>query len=155
MTTLKKILLLSGLAIAGISFWGYQKVKKLQAIFDKMTIAPVGFSNVNVSLERIKFNIDVQISNPTDDDFDVSGSHFANLNKLQIFYKGKYIATAETKITSVSVPHKNSIIFHDIPVMVSTKTALNNLVNFLNFDTNDISVKGIVSILGNEYTLEQ
>jgi hypothetical protein len=155
MTTLNKILLLSGLAIAGISIWGYQKVKKLQAIFEKMTIQPIGFSNVNVSFERIKFNIDVEIVNPTNDDFDVTGSHFANLNKLLIFYKGTYIATADTKFTSVSVPHKNSIVFQNIPVEVSTKTAFNNVLNFLTFTTDDITIKGVVSILGNEYTINE
>ncbi len=155
MTTLKKILLFSGLALGGLALYGYNKAMNLKSIFDKMTISPDGFSGLDVSLERIKFNLDVKITNPTSEDFIVSGSAFADLKKLFIYYKGKYIATADVDLNQVSIPHNNSIVFHNIPVVVSSGTVLDNISSLIDFSMNDITITGQINFLGSQYLIAQ
>jgi hypothetical protein len=150
---LRNVLIASGILIAGGLYFGYRKIKKIQGIFEKMTIEPFGVSNVNISLSRIVFNLDVKLTNPTNDDLFVTGSAVADLKRVTIYYKGSYMATANVELNEVSIPKNDVLVVHNIPVVADTKNILVNAVSLLNFKVADITVKGIVSVLGNEYVI--
>lgn len=128
--TTKKIVISALVVLAFVAVWGFNKAKTLMAIFEKITIDPSRISKVDVSLNRIKFNIDVLLTNPTQEDFNVSGFGIATVKSVSIFYDGVYIATSNVDLSEISLPAINKIILHDIVVEVPQPLdfVANNLV---------------------------
>jgi hypothetical protein len=153
MTTGKKILIGSVLFLVLLSIYGYSKAKKLKAIFEQITLSPVGFRNLKVSLKDIRFNIDVEMKNPTSDNFDVSG-YIASLKRLNFFYKGGYLATAKPELNSISIPANNKVRISNIPVIVPTDSVLKYAVEFLNFDINKLDIEAVVDVAGSEFFIK-
>lgn len=149
----KTLLLTAGLAIAGFAYWGYTEAQKLQGIFDKMTILPNAIHNLKIGLSTITFELDVKITNPTTDDFDIDGGFIADVKNLDIFYEGKYISTAQLNMNSISVPHQGSLIIHNIWVSVPTSNILDVLPNLLSFSMDKITTVAHVNILGGVYQI--
>lgn len=160
MTTAKKVVLIGGLIIVGYLIISAEKLMKMKAIFDKMTLKPfslpsnIKFLNPNSYgiPTAISFNIDVKMENPTGDDFAVSGQ-IATLKTIDISYDGKYIGTASVNLIEISVPNHNSIILHNINVVIPISNAINNISSLLNMDINKITVTGIVDVLGVNYNV--
>ena len=116
----KTILLAAGAVIVGSSIIAYNKTQRLIQIFDKMTIKPASLpKKVKINLQTISFNIDIMLTNPTGEDFAVSGG-IATLRQIAIYFKGQLLGYAQTNITTVSIPSYDKIIIHDIPVTFAT-----------------------------------
>lgn len=157
MTTTKKFLLIGSLIFGALAIFGYKKVQKLKSIFDKMTMTPNNIYGVDINWQRVAFTMDVNLSNPTNDDFYVTGSVAAELNKINIFYKGKYLANANlNSLNEVSVPAKGEMIIPGIGVEIPVVAILQNSLIFdpTNFSMNDITVSGVVTAFGTEYLIE-
>ncbi len=156
----KNLILLGGALIAGSFLIGLEKVSKLTAIFDKMTIKPNSLPrNVRASLSQIKFNIDIILSNPTKEDFAVSG-YVATLSQVVVYYKGTFLGVAQVAIDQISVPAYQTLVLKNIEIVVATTTILNNVstlatamdnmtVNLLN----DLEFVGVVEVLGSYYEI--
>ena len=156
MTTLKKILLVSvGLITVG-GIYAWQKIQKLKAIFDKIEMAPVDISNLHLDgkLEYVSFNCDVKMTNPTNDDFFVTGSVLADLKQILFYYKGKYIATSDVNMNELSIPAKSFVIIKKIYVQVNFDTAIDLLPEAMNFSMNNITCTAKVQALGSEFLIE-
>ena len=54
-----KIFIGIGLFLLLVSYLGYKKAKKLQAIFEKISITVKSFRNLKISLSDIRLNVDV------------------------------------------------------------------------------------------------
>lgn len=148
----KNILILIGLFIAGSIALGYKKVTDLQDTFFKLTTAPYYFKNVRVGISEIKFDLDVIFKNPTLNDFYVTGSVFATLNKLHIIYQGKVIGIATLDLTELSIPANGQTVISDIPVTIPTASVLANIMNLPDIMAN-FTIVAFVDILGTEYQL--
>jgi hypothetical protein len=149
----KYILISLGIIAVGTSVIAANKIATLKNIFDKMTIVPVGISKLKINLTSISFLLDIKITNPTGDDFAISGFSVASLRKLNIFYKGNYLGSAAANITEISIPKQNELIIHDIPVEVATQAILQNIMTITNISINDITIEAVVSVAGNEYKI--
>ena len=152
MTTGKKVIIGVVLVFVLLGYYGYSKAQKLIAIFQQMTMEPKSVGNFNVSLSAINFTIDVILTNPTIDSFDVNSFGIASVKSIDIYYKNIFIATSIVNITSISVPAKDQLIIHDIPVTVPPKLFVTNpaLVYELatNFDINQVITHAIIEIAG-------
>jgi hypothetical protein len=148
----KNILILIGLFIAGAVTLGYQKVTDLQDTFYKLTTAPYFFKNVRVGISEIKFDLDVIFKNPTPNDFYVTGSVFATLNKLHIMYQGKLIGIATLNLTELSIPANGQTVISNIPVTIPTSSVLANVMNLPDVMAN-FTIVAFVDILGTEYQI--
>jgi hypothetical protein len=158
--TTKKVLIIGGLFIAGYLIITAEKIMKMKAIFEKMTLKPFSIPK-NIKLinpnnygipTTISFDIDVKMENPTGDDFAVSGQ-IATLKTINISYDGKFIGTANVSIIEISVPNHNSIILHDVHVEVGISNALSNLSSLMNMDINKTSITGVIDVLGVSYNV--
>lgn len=157
-STRKKIVISVLVLLALAILFGYNKAKKLIAIFDKMTIEPDDISEFDFNWQKITFKIDVLLTNPTADSFDVSGYGLAKLKKLNVFYKNVFLASTNNfVITDISIPANDKLIIHKIPIEVPPKFLLENpaLVTDLieNFDVNDFTTTAVLDILGNEISI--
>jgi hypothetical protein len=146
----KKILLGSAVAISVLSFLAYRKIKQLQEIFSLIEITPVDFRNLKISTKTIEFDLDIKFTNPTGENFNVKG-YVATLQRLNFFYSGIYIGTANKVFNELSVPANNQLIVKNIPVVLPTTTILQNATNLIDFDFNKLQVQAVVSIGSTEY----
>jgi len=148
---LKKALWIGGGALVISSIMGFQKFNKVKAIFDAMEIVPDAISKINVSLQLLRFNLNVKLINNSADDLFVSGASVAQLKKIDIYFKNVYLATANVSLTEVAIPGRNSLVIKNIPVEVSTGTALANASSFFNPKLSDFQIVGIVEAMGSTY----
>lgn len=148
------------ISIVGFALLAFKKIDSLKAIFDQMTIKPNGlprnvkFTNPN-SLgipQTVSFDIDIVLKNPTTEDFAVTG-YVAELTKVNIYYKNKFIGAANVNIDEISVPSRDTLILHNIPVQVQALNVLSNLTSFTNLNLNDLEFTGIINVSGSEYEI--
>ena len=83
MKTKGKIIIVAIVFLVLISIYGYTKAKKLKAIFEQIEIKPISFRNLKASFTDIRLNVDVEMYNPTSDNFDVAG-YVATLKRLNL-----------------------------------------------------------------------
>lgn len=137
-----------------VSIYGYNKAMKLKSIFEKITISPTGFRNLSVALDKITFNVDVEMFNPSEDNFDVSG-YVVKLERLNFFYNGKYLATAKPQLSEISIPANNRIRINNIPVVLPTASVVAYAYEFVNFNFNKLTVEAVIGVAGREITIKQ
>jgi hypothetical protein len=137
-----------------ISLYGYKKAKKLKAIFEQITINPTGFRNLKMSLTDIRLDVDVEMFNPTTDNFDVSG-YIVTLNRLNFFYNGKYLATAKPLLSEVSIPANDRLKISNVPVVLPTSSIVAYAMEFLTFDFAKLSVEAVIEVAGTEIFIKQ
>lgn len=153
--TTKKIVIAVAVFFAFVALYGYTKAKTLIGVFEKMTILPNDVSNIDISLERIKFNLDILLSNKANDDFDVSGYGLVTLKEVKVFYNNVYLATSTLNITGMVIPAQMNLIVEDIPVEIPKPLqffAFNLPLLYgmiANFDPNKITVTATIDVAGN------
>lgn len=137
-----------------VVLYGISKAKTLIGVFDKITIEPDKISDPDLSWTRIRFKIDILLTNPTQESFDVSGFGVAKLKTIHLFWKGTYIATSIVNLVKISIPSNNQLTIHDIDVEIPTKFILQNmkLIKSMisDFDVKYLTTTGILEVAGND-----
>lgn len=126
-----------------------KKVNNWRELITQLQAFPSAFSKLDINFTRIQFVIDVTIFNPTKDSFNPDGI-IAQLDRLEIDVKGKNIATVTIKKNGVQIPANGKFILKDLLVTVPTQNILyaKDIRSY-----NDINIKAIVNVLGEEYTI--
>lgn len=153
----KRKMVITGIVIfiVLLAVYGYNEAKKMIAVFDKMGIKPETVSNIDISLQRIKFNINIILSNASDDDFDVNGYGFVKLREVKVFYNNVYLATSTLNITGMVIPARMNLVVEDVPVevpkpLVFVSRNLPLVYGMMsNFDQNKISCTALIEVAGN------
>ena len=135
---------MQAITIVGFALLASEKIDQLKSIFDQMTIKPNGFpknvKGINPNSlgipQAVSFDIDIILKNPTAEDFAVTG-YVAELTKVNVYYKNKFIGAANVAIDEISVPSRDTLILHDIPIQVNALDILSNLTAFANLNLND------------------
>lgn len=157
MPTTKNILIIAALLFGGVAVFGYKKVNQLKSIFDKMTLMPTKIHSVDFNWTRgLRFVMDLTIKNPTNQDFYATGLGMADLTRVEINYKGQYLATADLKgINQLEIAAQDSMTITGIEVNVPAMALLPFASTFTaNNFMNDIKITGIVTAFGSEYEIE-
>lgn len=150
----KTILIGAGLAIVGVALLGYTKVTDLQWIFSKMTIKPVAIRKIKISFSSISFNLDIQLTNPTTQDFAVNG-YGARLTKVIVSKNGKPLGVSIVNMGEISVPAYGSFVIKDVPVIVIPSVVLENLDTIFQTGIEDLQISSVIEVLGEEYVITQ
>lgn len=149
----KNTLIVSGLLLGAVALFAYEKIERLKRVFENLIIRPKNFRELKVSLTNISFVVDLLITNPTNENFDVSG-YVATLRRVNFFYNGNYVGTAKPQISEIDIPAKNQLQLNNIPVVLPAKAILQNIMEITAFDLNKLSVEAVVSIAGTEYYIK-
>src|SRR5690606_13673390 len=149
----KGVLLTIGLAIGGLAWLGYRKVKSLKAVFDNMTIAPSGIRNLKLGIKEVSFLLDFTITNPASEAFSVSGASIASLNRIMVYKDGNLIGMATVNMGAIEIPSNGELTIKNVPFKIATESALNLLLQD-NIDINKLTILAVIDVLGNEYTIE-
>ncbi len=149
----KKILIAAGIVIAIAGFSAYRKARKVAEIFDKMEIDPVWADDFKIQGGKLKFNIDVKLTNKSDDDLFISGLNVAKLKTLYVYYDTRLFGVAQVNITKISIPSNRELILHNIPVESNAVNLIANAGTITSFDVNKITCTATIEALGSTYQI--
>lgn len=158
--SLKKIVIGVGIvAVAGYFFLEY-KVKKIIEQFQFVKIYPVAFKKLDAKWNDgkpfVTFNLDFKLVNPTSENF--SAQILAVTLKRILFYdkKNMLLGSANVNVSAVTIKANSSTTIPNVPVQLDLQTTITNILAFVttsNFNSNDIRMEAIVSILGTEHKI--
>lgn len=149
----RTILIAAGLVVGGLAWAGYEKVKRFQAAFEKMTIYPSKITNIKFGFLQIDFKLSFKITNPTDEDFSVSAAGLVTLNKINVYRKGDFLGTAILNIDALELPAKQTITIENLPFSVASIAVIETALTMESFNVNDLTIEAIVSVMGKEFTI--
>ncbi len=153
MTLVKDIFI--GTLIAGTAYILFQKkYNNWKYTITKLKALPTGFKKLKLDSSIIKFNIDVTIVNPTNEDFKPDGI-IAVLQKINIKdVVGNTIASVNVNRSYIIIPAKSKIVLKDLLVEVPI---IKNILNWKNIiaikSLNDIKLESVITVLGKEYLI--
>ncbi|SHM71593.1 hypothetical protein [Flavobacterium chilense] len=158
--SLKKIVVGAGIvAVVGYYFLEY-KVKKIMEQFEFVKIYPVAFKKLDAKWNDgkpfVTFNLDFKLVNPTSENF--SAQILAVTLKRILFYdkKNMLLGSANINVSAVTIKANSSTIIANVPIQLDLQTTITNILSFVNtsnFNSNDIRMEAIVSILGTEHKI--
>lgn len=158
--SVKKIVIGAGiLALAGY-FYLEQRVKKIIEQFEFVKIYPVAFKKLDAKWNDgkpfVTFNLDLKLVNPTAQNF--SAQITAVTLKRILFYdkKNMLLGSTNVNVKAINIAANSSTIIPNVPVQLDLQTAITNVLgalNVSNFNSSDIRIEVIVSILGTEHKI--
>lgn len=145
-------------AILGIgALWYRSKLNKWNETMKKLKALPTGIRNFDINFKRMRFNLDVTLFNPTNDNFNPDGGGVAVVKKIVLKDKtAKRIATITVNKSFVSIPAKGKYVLRDLMVEIPV---LENISNWQSLSQitglRDIQTEAIIGVLGKEYSIIQ
>lgn len=142
-------------AILGIgALWYKSKLNKWKETMKKLKALPTGIRNFDINFKRVRFNLDVTLSNPTNDNFSPDGI-IAVVKRIILKDKtAKRIATITVNKSFISIPAKGKFVLKDLIVEIPI---LENISNWQSLSqirsVNDIQTETILGVLGKEYSI--
>jgi hypothetical protein len=156
---MKKILYIAlGLFVSG-SILGFKKGNAIKNVADALTYKALAVHNFDFSEVLkgiIRFSVNMQISNPTDTNLDLSmikivGIKFFLPNNTEPF------AQSTSVIENIAIPAQNNLVLNDIAVEVMTNQTLAVWQLLKQTDVNtlieSINISPIIEVLGQEITI--
>jgi len=152
------LLIVGGLAIAGILAFTANKVIVMKAVFDKMKIWPSNIRNFKISLTEISFSLDFMIQNPTNQNFSVTGGSLVKIKRVSAYRNGKFIGVAEVNLKEIDIPAESTVNLDNLPFKISIQNVLDNLATISDFTVaslmTGLTIQAAVEVLGVEYLIE-
>lgn len=151
----KHIVITGAILGAGV-LWYRSKLNKWKQTMGKLKALPTGFRNFDINFKRLRFNLDVTLFNPTNDNFSPDGV-IAVVKRIVLKDKtDKRIATITVNKTFVSVPAKGKFVLKDLVVEIPILENLSNMESLVKITgIKDIQTETIISVLGKEYSIIQ
>lgn len=149
-----KHIVITGAVISLGLLWYSSRLDKWQETMAKLKAFPTGIRNFDINFKRIRFNLDVTLYNPTNDNFYPDGI-IAVIKRIVIKdLKTKPIATIGVNKSFVSLPAKGKFELKDLIVEIPI---IENLTNFQSLTSiksiKDIQIETIIGVLGKEYSI--
>jgi hypothetical protein len=142
-------------AIIGIGvLWYSSKINRWKETMTKLKAVPTGLRNFDINFKRMRFNLDVTLYNPTNENFNPDGI-IAIVKRIILKDKtAKNIATITVNKSFISLPAKGKLELKDLIVEIPI---LENISNWQTLSqirgVNDIQIETILSVLGKEYSI--
>jgi hypothetical protein len=142
-------------AIIGIGvLWYSSKINRWKETMNKLKAVPTGLRNFDVNFKRMRFNLDVTLYNPTNENFNPDGI-IAIVKRIILKDKtAKNFATITVNKSFISLPAKGKLELKDLIVEIPI---LDNISNWQTLSqirgVNDIQIETILSVLGKEYSI--
>ncbi|WP_299431593.1 hypothetical protein [uncultured Aquimarina sp.] len=153
---MKKLLLV----VAGIGFatyyFGSKKVTEIKGVVDKLKLNVNGIRDLKISSGGLKFNIDLNIQNPTSQNLDLNTAQVVTLSKLKFFAKnGDFLGESFPNLTNIQIPANGSVNIPNLETFVKVSNFGNLLNNVLQLFSNpsNLKVSAELSALGQTYTI--
>ncbi|WP_271770467.1 hypothetical protein [Aquimarina algiphila] len=153
---MKNILLLVGGAVIGSMYFGKQKVTEIRNVIDALLLRVNGIRNFQLESTGVNFDIDLDITNPTEQGLNLSTGNLVTLKRL-LFYSesGQFIGESFPNLSGIEIPAKGSM---NIPNL-STSIDISNIGSLFNsaigifIDPSKLNVKAELESLGKSYII--
>ena len=142
-------------ALLGIgALWYSSKLNKWKETMKKLKALPTGIRNFDINFKRMRFNLDVTIYNPTNDNFSPDGV-IASVKRIILKDKtAKRIATITVNKSFLSIRAKGKHVLKDLIVEIPILENVSNWQNLIQIKSiNDIQTETILGVLGKEYSI--
>ena len=158
--SLKKIVIGAGIVAVAGYFYLQHKIKKIIEQFGFVKIYPVAFKKLDAKWNDgkpfVTFNLDFKLVNPTSENF--SAQVMAVTLKRILFYdkKNVLLGSADVNLNAITIKANSSIIIPNVPIKLDLQSTILNILSVINtttFNSNDIRIEAIVSILGTEHKI--
>ena len=151
-----KHIVITGAILGAGLLWYSSKVDKWKETMGKLKALPTGFRNFDINFKRMRFNLDVTLYNPTNDNFSPDGV-IAVVKRIVLKDKtAKRIATITVNKSFVSVPAKGKFVLKDLLVEIPILENLSNMDNLIKITgLKDIQTETVIGVLGKEYSIIQ
>ncbi|MGH2667133.1 hypothetical protein [Flavobacterium sp.] len=149
----KHIVITGAILGAGI-LWYRGKLNKWKETMKKLKALPTGIRNFDINFKRMRFNLDVTLYNPTNDNFSPDGI-IAVVKRIVLKDKtAKRIATITVNKTFISIPAKGKFVLKDLIVEIPILENLSNWQSLSQITSvKDIQTETILGVLGKEYSI--
>lgn len=153
---MKKLLI--GIAAIGLAtyYFGNKKVTEVKSVVDQLKLQVNGIRNLQVSSGGIKFKIDLNINNPTDQPLNLNTAQVVTLSRLRFFANnGDFIGESFPNISDISIPAYGSINIPNLDTFVKVSNLGNLFNNVLQLfaEPSNLKVQAELSALGQTYTI--
>ena len=120
----------------GLGALAYDKFKRTKRIFEQLSYFPK-ISNLDVSLQRVKFDLRVALTNPVNDDLSLSTGGLVKLTKFFIYdIHGKVLSVLRVNdLYKIQIPAYSTFETPKITVEIPTTNLIDFLPNLLNFQS--------------------
>lgn len=158
--SLKKIVIGAGIVAVAGYFYLQHKIKKIIEQFGFVKIYPVAFKKLDAKWNDgkpfVTFNLDFKLVNPTSENF--SAQVMAVTLKRILFYdkKNVLLGSADVNLNAITIKANSSIVIPNVPIKLDLQSTILNILSVINtttFNSNDIRIEAIVSILGTEHKI--
>ncbi len=153
---MKNLLLLGGVALVAVSYYGKRKVTEIRNVIDSLILGVSGIHNFNFAAGNLTFDIDLKIANPTNQALNVQTGNLITVKRL-LFYsqKGDFIGESFPNLSSIEIPAHGSISIKNLATQINTSNLGNLINNALSIftDANNLQVKAEIESLGKIYMI--
>lgn len=154
----KKIIAIGLITASIIAVVVKQKINKINKQFDRLKMMPTALQNIKVDWNDfkplIKFTMNLQISNPLNEVFEINGV-VAKLQRIIIYdKKGRLLGVSTPNIGNITVPARGSFTLSKVPFALDLQTLALNLIDYQTLSKESFVFEGIISVLGAEYKIK-
>ena len=117
--------LLKTLGIAAGAYWLYSQYQKKQNAYKSVTAKVVNATNVKAGTAGISFNMDLLLTNPSDQEINLNGNNIVKLQGATFSIpNGQNIGSANFSTSEISLPPKGSQTITGIPVTIPAQNPM-------------------------------
>ena len=154
----KKIIALGLITASVLAVVVKQKINKVNQQFDRLKLMPTGLQNLKVVWNDFKplvtFTIDLQITNPLKEPFEINGI-VAKLQRIIIYDKnGRLLGVSTPNVGNIKIPALGAFTLSKIPFTLDVQTLAINLINYKSLTKDSFIFEGIITVLGAEYKIQ-
>lgn len=148
------------LAIGSLFVWAFGESKQMLSehieAIKQFTYKIRNISNLRISSGKIKFNLAIQLNNPSIKNFNFNSGNTITLSEIKFFnQQGNYLGVARPGLTSINLPANGQIEIKDIP----TELPLNSVGNVFTLATNasslskNLKIKATIKVAGKTFKI--
>ena len=145
----------------GVFKWAKNKQEQAVTVFSNMRIKPVGIRNVKIQSGYLRFNIDLELFNPSNENLDISGFGVVNISRFIIYFKNTLLGQSNLYLDNIQIQNNRSLTLKNIPIEISIINLLSILpdvpaiINELSsMKFNSFTMKVEMNALGQFYTID-
>ena len=149
---IKKIILGS---VVGVGIYSLVKFKDVTESVEKLYLKISGLSNLNISINQIRFNLSFSIHNPTNAHVGINTYKLLKLHQIKFYNKknNAYLGTATVNLSNVQIPGKQTLEIKDVPTQLPVENLLSNLELFQGNIEENLLIKLQFESLGQQFEL--
>ena len=154
-----KIVAISALLFAGVSYYGRKKYIEANEVLSQLKVSIGKLSNFSFKLPNVSFTLKLKILNPTNIDFGATVSSKISIKKIRLFTQANvFLAEANTNISNIDLPAQTNSDFIIDNVQINLTKAFeelgSNLQSYISSDYSNLKYKIDIDAFGKMITLD-